>query len=66
VKAVEVAIDGSAEDFVLALEVEIDGAIGDVSPVGNIGDARTEEPFFGKDGNRRIQDALVFVVTFIG
>lgn len=62
VEAVEVAVDGGAEDFVLAFEVEIDGAVGDTGSGGYGADGSVEVAVFGDNFDCGIEDALIFFV----
>lgn len=62
VEAVEVAVDGGAEDFVLAFEVEIDGAVGDTGSGGYGADGSVEVAIFGDNFDCGIEDALIFFV----
>jgi hypothetical protein len=54
-------VNGRHQNFFLTLEIEIDGPVGDIGSICNIGYARGEEAFLGEDGDRCIQNALVFV-----
>src|SRR5664279_1908681 len=58
---VECRIDGGHQYLFLALEVEIDGAIGNIGASSNVGNTRGEEALFGEDGHGRVENALVFV-----
>jgi len=58
---VERRIDGRHEQFILILEVEVNGAVGDPGPPGNGRDPRMEESLLGDDFNGRVENALVLV-----
>ena len=60
-KSIERRVDGGHQDVFFALEVEIDGTIGDAGAVGHVGYARGEEAFLREDRHRRIQDSLILV-----
>src|ERR1700690_3947640 len=54
-------VDPRPQDLFLVLEVEIDGTVGNIRAVRNVGDARVEKPLLGEHGNRGVEDALVLL-----
>ena len=55
-------VEEPQEQVVLALEVEIDGAVGDARALGDLGHRRAVEAALGKDLDGRIEDARALVV----
>ena len=53
------------QQVVLALEVEVDGPVGDARFFGDVGDFRGEEAVAGKDALGRGQDAFALVARLI-
>src|SRR3954462_14988544 len=56
----ERGIDHRHEDLFFVLEVEIDSAIGDVSPGRNIRDVSREVAVAGEDSDGSLQNAIAF------
>ncbi len=55
------AFEEGEQEVVFALEVEVDGAGGDVGAFGDVGDLGGEEAAFGEDLGGRVEDAVAFV-----
>ena len=53
------------QDVVLVLEIEVDGPVCHPSLFSDLRNRRLKKPLFGKYGNGRIQDTLVFVHIFL-
>jgi hypothetical protein len=66
VDALEVGVDGRAQDVVLALEVEIDGTVGDAGAGRDGAYRRVKIAVLGDDGDGSVEDTLVFFTRGLG
>jgi len=57
------AIENRVQDFFLALEIEIDGAVSDAGLASNVRDFGIEVAVVRKDSDRGTQDRAAFVST---
>jgi len=56
-------VEQPQQEVVLALEIQVDGAVGDAGRAGDLGDRRAEEAPLGEHLHRRVQDARSLVVA---
>ncbi len=55
-------LEDADQDRVLVLEVQVDGAVGDIGGVRDLADARRVEAVLGEDLRRRLEDALALLL----